>query len=326
MRSRYVLPNFRIAVVGAGAIGCYYGAKLAAFGRDVHFLMRSDLAVVRRTGLRIRGKTENIHVPKVNCYASTDEIGPCDIVLVAVKTTANESLVELLPPLLHERTMLLTLQNGLGNEEFLARHFGADRVLGALCFVCLNRIAPGVIEHYDHGRVTLGEYDRYPAARTHDVSWEFKRCGVVCSVTENLARERWRKLVWNIPFNGLSVTAGGVDTSVILARDELRAAALALMDEVIAGANRCGFDLPTAEALQQMKRTEPLGAYKPSTLIDFEAGRPLEIASIWGEPLRRATAAGASMPRLNELYQSLLGIERERAARMQNAAPVVHAR
>lgn len=308
-RARYILPNYRIAVVGAGAIGGYYGTKLAYFGRDVHFLMRGDLREVRRFGIRIRGKSENIRLAKVNCYLSAQEIGPCDLVLIALKTTANADLADLIPPLLHERTMLLTLQNGLGNEELLAELFGAERVLGGLCFICLNRVSLGVIEHYDHGRLIVGEYNRYPAARTHDIAWEFKRCGVVCSVAENLALERWRKLVWNIPFNGLAVTAGGRDTAAILASDALRATTLALMEEVIAAANKCGYILPTAVALDQIKRTESMGAYKPSTLIDFKAGRPLEIEAIWGDPLRRALAAGAEMPELTRLYTRLREID-----------------
>ena len=223
MRARYILPNFRIAVVGAGAIGGYYGAKLGYFGRDVHFLMRGDLREVRRFGIRIKGKAENIRLAKVNAYATTEEIGPCDLVLIALKTTANQDLLDLIPPLLKEKTMLLTLQNGLGNEEFLAQHFGAERVLGGLCFVCLNRVSPGVIEHYDVGRLIIGEFNGHPAARTHDVSWEFKRCGVVCTVTANLMYDRWRKLVWNIPFNGLAITAGGIDTAQILGNEELYA-------------------------------------------------------------------------------------------------------
>ncbi len=314
MRARYVLPNFRIAVVGAGAIGGYYGAKLASFGREVHFLMRGDLREIRRFGLRVRGKAENFRLAKVNCYNATEEIGPCDLVLIALKATANDELRDLIPPLLKKDTMLLTLQNGLGNEEFLAGHFGAERVMGALCFVCLIRESRGVIEQFGHGRIVLGEYQRYPLPRTHDVAWEFKRCGVVCGVAENLGRERWRKLVWNIPFNGLAVTAGGIDTAVIMANDKLRAQALALMDEVIAAATRCGYALPTAEALEQMKRTEKMGTYKPSTLIDFEAGKPLELEAIWGEPLRRARAAGMEMPHLSALYEEL---------KQLNAAPTI---
>lgn len=302
---KHALPGFRIAIVGAGAIGSYYGAKLANFGRDVHFLMRGDLPEVRRSGLRIRAKSENIHVAKVNCYGSTAEIGACDLVIIALKTTSNRDLLHLLPPLLHDATMLLTLQNGLGNEEFLAQNFGADRVLGGLCFVGLNRVARGVIEHYAGGRIILAEYTGFPKPRTHDVAWEFKRCGVVCTVAENLGSERWRKLVWNIPFNGLAVAAGGLDTAQILGDDRLRLRALALMDEVIAGANACGYAVPTALALKQIEATKAMPAYKPSTLIDFEAGKPMELEAIWGEPLRRGTAAGAHMPELERLSAEL---------------------
>jgi 2-dehydropantoate 2-reductase len=307
-----LLPSFRIAVVGSGAIGSYYGAKLAYYGRDVHFLMRGDVADIRRFGLRIRGRGENLRVAKVHHHASTEEIGPCDLVLVALKATSNGDLLKLIPPLLHEKTMLLTLQNGLGNEEFLAENFGAERVLGGLCFVCLNRVSCGVIEHYDDGHVAIGEYNRCPQPRTHDVAWEFKRCGVVCGVVENLALERWRKLIWNIPFNGLSVAARGIDTAGILSDDHLRSECLALMEEVIVSANKCGFPLPATAALEQVKRTESMDAYKPSTLIDFQAGRRLEVEAIWGEPLRRAAAAGAFTPRLQELYEKLKTIDSKR--------------
>ena len=312
MRSRHLLPNFRIAVVGAGAIGCYYGGKLANFGRDVHFLMRSDFDLVRKRGLRIHSKGENIHVPKVNVYRSTEEIGPCDLVIVAIKATSNPELSLLIAPLLGEKTMILTLQNGLGNEEFLAQHFGAERILGGLCFICLARTEPGVIERYDKGRLVLGEFCGFPQPRLHDLAWEFKRCGVVCSVVANLALERWRKLVWNIPFNGLAVTAGGLDTAAILADDGLRQLALELMDETIAIANACGHQLPTAVALDLIKRTETMGNYKPSTLIDYLAGRPLEIEGIWGEPLRRGRDAGVAAPRLEMLYRLLVSLDRTR--------------
>jgi 2-dehydropantoate 2-reductase len=307
---KHRLPNFRIAIVGAGAIGQYYGARLAYYGRDVHFLMRSDLEAVQRFGIRVHSREGNFRVARVNARRSTEEIGPCDLVIIALKTTGHEALLHLLPPLLHERTLLLTLQNGLGNEEFLAAHFGAERVLGGLCFVCLTRLEPGVIENYDCGRMSLGEYGGYPLPRTHDIGWEFKRCGVVCRVVEDLARERWRKLVWNIPFNGLSVTAGGIDTGAILANDELRMETLGLMDEVIAAAGKCGHFLPTAEALKQLNATRDMGAYKTSSLIDFEQHKPLELEAIWGEPLQRGRAAGASMPRLERLYARLQELDR----------------
>lgn len=301
--------NYRIAVVGSGAIGTYYGGKLAACGRDVHFLIRSGLHEVRRNGLRIRGPNENLRVAKINCYASTAEIGPCDLALIAVKTTANRDLLKLIPPLLHEETMLLTLQNGLGNEEFLARNFGERRVLGGLCFICLSRISPGVVERYDYGHITFGEFGRRPGKRTRAIAWEFKQCGIKCKLVQDLALERWRKLVWNIPFNGLSILAGGIDTAAILDDKNLRRTTLDLMGETIAGANKCGYPLKLAAAREQIRRTKSMGAYKPSTLLDFEAGKPLEIEAIWGEPFRRAAAAGAQTPRLQMLYAILRSLE-----------------
>jgi 2-dehydropantoate 2-reductase len=307
--------SFRIAVVGSGAIGLYYGGKLAHAGRDVHFLIRGDLEEVRRNGLTLRGEGENVRVEKVNAYDSTKEIGPCDLVLVAVKTTSNEEIVDLIPPLLHERTMLMTLQNGLGNEEFLAGHFGAERILGGLCFICLSRSSRSVVERFDYGHIVIGEYGRAPQPRTHEIASEFKESGIKCSLVEELALERWRKLVWNIPFNGLSILAGGIDTAAILADENLRRSTVAAMEEVIEAANKCGHALPMAAVIEQMKRTEEMGAYKPSTLLDFESGKPLEIEAIWGEPLRRAAAAGAKTPRLEITYSLLKSIDRVRQAR-----------
>ena len=308
--------HLRIAIVGSGAIGSYYGAKLAYGGSNVHFLMRGDLSEVRSNGLSVRGQGENFWVANVNCHNSTKEIGASDLVLIAVKATSNPKLVDLIPPLLHKGTMLLTLQNGFGNEEFLAKNFGADRVLGGLCFICLSRISRTEVERYDYGHIVIGEYGRKPQLRTHDVVAEFKRGGIQCDVIENLALERWRKLVWNIPFNGLSILAGGIDTAAILHDESLRRTTLGLMDEVIDAANRCGYPLEHSAAHEQMKRTETMGAYKPSTLLDWEAGRPLEIEGIWGEPLRRATAAGASMPRLEIVYTLLKSLgEAERKKR-----------
>jgi 2-dehydropantoate 2-reductase len=297
--------NLRIAVVGSGAIGSYYGAKLAYSGGNVHFLMRGDLSEVRSAGLYVRGKGENFRLAKVNCYNSTEEIGASDLVLIAVKVTSNSDLIDLIPPLLHKDTMLPALQNGLGNEEFLAEHFGAERVLGAICFICLTRISRTEIDRYDYGHIVIGEYGRAPQPRTHEVAAEFQRCGVQCRVVENLALERWRKLVWNIPFNGLSILAGGIDTAAILHDEDLRRATLGLMNEVIEAANRCGYPLEPSAPHEQMKRTETMGAYKPSTLLDWEAGRPLEIGAIWDEPLRRASTVGANMPRLEIVYALL---------------------
>ncbi len=307
-------PPLRIAVVGAGAIGSFYGGKLAVGGHDVHFLVRSGLDEIKRSGIRIRGKKENFDVARPQVFQSSAEIGPCDLVLIALKATNNAALLEVIPPLLQRDTVLLSLQNGLGNEEFLAEHFGSERVMGGLCFICLNRISPVLIEHIDHGNLNLGELAGAARARTHHLAREFRGCRLECEVVDNLMEERWRKLVWNIPFNGLTIAAGGITTEQILRDDSLRAAACSLMEEIVEGAKSCGYMLAADVVFEQMRRTETMGAYKPSTLLDFEAGRALEIEAIWGEPLRRAQARGIPMPRLEQLYKRLKVLDVRRQA------------
>jgi 2-dehydropantoate 2-reductase len=295
----------RIAMVGSGALGSYYGAKLARQGSEVRFLMRADLAAVQREGLRVIEGGGEWTLHPAQAYGSTAEIGPVDLVIIGLKTTANASLETLLPPLLHERTLLLTLQNGLGNEEYLAARWGAERVLGGLCFVCLNRVAPGVIEHYGHGTLSLGEYGRAAQERTRALGALFSAAGVETHVVEDLITERWRKLVWNIPFNGLSIAAGGRTTDRLLADAGLHAQVRALMAEVIAAAEALGHEIPASFAGDQIERTHPMGPYKPSSMIDWQQGRAVEVESIWGEAWRQGVAAGAALPRLELLYHLL---------------------
>jgi 2-dehydropantoate 2-reductase len=268
--------------------------------------MRSDLEAVRENGLTIRTMGKAIAVTGVQAVASTAEIGPCDLVIVALKSTANAMLLEAIPPLLKPDTALLTLQNGLGNEEFLAAHWGAERVMGALCFVCLNRTAPGVIEHFDHGSISIGEFRRPAGDRLRGVADEFLRAGIDANPVENLVTERWRKLLWNIPFNGLSIAANGATVAGVLADGGLRKLARDLMSEVLEAAARLGHEIPAAYADFQIERSHSMGAYQPSSMIDWRLGRPVEVEAIWGEPLRQGVAAGAAMPRLEMLYRLLL--------------------
>lgn len=293
-----------IAVVGSGAVGCYYGGMLAHAGGDVRFLMRADLEKVRRDGLTIQTRGETLKVA-ARASASVGEIGPVDLVIVALKATANAALDALLPPLLHERTALVTLQNGLGNEEYLAQRWGAERVLGALCFVCLNRIAPGVIEHLDHGTISVGSFGRPAGPRAHGFVAALQGAGIEAKTVDGLVEERWRKLLWNIPFNGLSIAAAGATVGDVLADEGLRGQARALMSEGLDAARRLGHDIPESFADFQIERSFSMGPYRTSSLIDWQLGRPVEVEAIWGEPLRQGTRAGAAMPRLELLYHLL---------------------
>jgi 2-dehydropantoate 2-reductase len=313
----------KIGVVGCGALGCYYGAKLCQDGHTVHFLLRSDYAAVRRRGVFIRSPEGDFHVnPK--CARTPEEIGVCDVVLIGLKTTGNDQFAKLLPPLVGESTAVVTLQNGLGNEEQLAQIFPPQQIVGGLCFVCLNRLEPGVIHHIAHGRIVLGEFSGWPEPRTHDIASAIRHSGVPCEVTDNLERAHWEKLVWNIPFNGLGVaSAAGYDavlagelpegallgpclaTDGLLDSGKWEALVRELMMEVIAAANAQHLKVDPACAETQISRTRPMGPYRASTLIDFERKQPLELEALFREPLRRAEKAGVATPRLAALVRLL---------------------
>lgn len=322
----------KIAVVGCGAVGSYYGAMLCRAGQEVHFLLRTDYDAVRTNGVAIRSPAGDFTV-QPHAARSPEEIAVADLVLIGLKTTANEQFPKLIPPLVGPRTAVITLQNGLGNEEQLAQLIPAGQILGGLCFVCLNRIEPGVIQHLDHGLVMLGEFQRRPGPRTHDIAALLRQAGIPCTVADNLARAHWEKLVWNIPFNGLGVAGvAGVEalfnpqsairsiqslghcltTDHLLADLRWEKLVRELMHEVISTAHALGFDIPHALAEQQISRTRTMGAYKASTLLDYECGRPLELESLFVLPLREARRAGVATPLLAALCQILEGLERRR--------------
>jgi 2-dehydropantoate 2-reductase len=318
----------KIAIVGCGALGSYYGAKLCHAGQEVHFLLRSNYEMVRRQGIYIHSPEGDFHV-RPGTAKTPEEIGISDLVVIGLKTTANDQFARLLPPLVGPKTVVLTLQNGLGNEEQLAALFDGGQILGGLCFVCLNRVKPGVIHHTAHGRIMLGEFQRRPQPRTHDIGALFRKAGVSCEVTDDLERAHWEKLVWNVPFNGLGVAgAVGYDavkngrvpdgialgpcltTEQLLTNERWEKLVCELMMEVIATADALGLRISEATAETQISRTRTMGAYKASTLLDFERGQPLELESLFGEPLHRAQETNVATPRMAGLYAVLQQLDR----------------
>jgi 2-dehydropantoate 2-reductase len=313
----------KIAVVGCGALGSYYGARLCRDGHEVHFLLRSDYETVRRRGVKVISPEGDFHV-NPRAARTPEEIGPCDLVLIGLKTTANSQFPKLLPPLAGPGTAFLTLQNGLGNEAQLAAVVGGEKTLGGLCFVCLNRIEPGVIHHIAHGQIVLGEWKRWPEPRTHDIASAIRHSGVPCKVSDDIDRTHWEKLVWNIPFNGLGVAGSAgyeavlqgdpeakatgpcLTSDLLLADPKWEVLLRELMMETIRTAQALGLKVEDRQAQTQIDRTRDMGAYKASTLIDFERGQALEIENLFLEPLRQAKSAGVPTPRLEALCRVLV--------------------
>ncbi len=297
----------RVAIVGAGALGLYYGAMLQRSGIDAHFLLRRDFEAISQRGLQVQSIDGDFHLARVKGYRSSEEIGAADLVLVGLKTFANGHLVPLIRPLLHEKTAILTLQNGLGNEDLLAEAFGRQRVLGGIAFLCSNRGKPGFVHHLGEGRIRLGEFSCGLTARSQRLAAMFSNAGVPCDAVEDLCRARWEKLVWNIPFNGLSALLNK-DVTELLTFPPTRQLIRELMLEVIAGGNSQGLsaeiDGPQFSA-QLIDFSDQMNHYRPSMQIDRAEGRPLELDSIYAIPLQRAARAGVTMPRVEMLYQLL---------------------
>jgi len=302
----------RIAVIGSGSVGCLYGARLALAGHDVHFLMRRDLEAVRRNGLTIRSCDGDFHLA-AKAYGRSEEIGPVDLVLCALKTTALDAARALILPCLGPETDVLALMNGLGVEDRFAEWFPPERVFGGLAFVCINRGEPGVVHHYGYGRVVIGHL-KDDVARARAIADLFAAAGFETSVAQSLLRARWEKLSWNIPFSTLTISAGAVTTRHIMEDDGLRELAGVLMAETIAAGNA---ELPAGDRIapeplieKMFANTATMGDYRPSMLVDYLARRPLEVESILGEPVRRAAAHGVAVPVMRMQYRLVSFLDR----------------
>ena len=203
------LPSFpATAVVGTGALGMYYGAKLAKSGVPVTFLARRDLTHLQKHGIQVRCPYGDFHLQPVRAFGSSQEIGLVDLVLVCLKTTANADLKKLIPPLLSPNTVVCTLQNGLGNEELLATIAGKERVLGGVCHVCVSRPEPGVARNLACTDIKFSDLSGGDTPRARSLAKIFSAAGVGCTVAPSIGSARWYKLVWNVPFNGLGIAGG----------------------------------------------------------------------------------------------------------------------
>lgn len=297
----------KIAIVGAGALGLYYGAMLQRAGNEVHFVLRRDYQAITQKGLTVTSPNGDFHLAEVRGYRDPAEIGAVDLVLVGLKTFANDRLVELTAPLMQGETCVLTLQNGLGNEELLAEAFGAERVLGGIAFLCSNRGEPGTVHHMGQGRIRLGEFGGGLSERAMDLAALFNAAKVPCEAVADLRRARWEKLVWNIPFNGLCALTGK-NVTELLGHAPSRAQIIAIMGEVIAAGNAQGLSRPIdAESFieRMISATETMDGYRPSMMLDRLEGRPLELEAIYGVPLARAAERGMEMVRVEMLHALL---------------------
>ena len=309
----------RFAVIGTGALGGFYGGLLARAGSEVHFLMRSDAEFVRQHGLRVDSKQGDFHVSNVNVYSEVREMPKCDCIILALKSTQNHVLPDLLPPLMHDDSMVLVLQNGLHVEQATRAVVGPGRVAGGCCFLCSNKIGPGHIRHLDYGKILMGPFrgldDSEPGPTMEQLSIiqsEMVAAGIDCHTTESLTLARWRKLMWNIPFNGLSVILNS-STNRIMEFSESRALAESIIREVRQTACDCGHNIEPEFVQHMMDHTDEMVPYDSSMRLDFLAGRPIEIEAIYGNAIRAAERAQVKTPIMQVMYRQLKFLADHRA-------------
>lgn len=298
----------KYVIIGAGAIGGYYGAKLAHAGHDVHFLLHSDYEHVTRNGFRISSCNGDFVLPHVNAYSDVSQMPKADVVLVGLKTTNEHLLRHLLPPLLHPGTLVLLIQNGIGVEQDVQQWFPNVSLAAGLAFICSSKTEPGHVHHQCYGQISIGNYSCPDQTIIDTVVNDFNDAGVEAHEVE-YHEARWKKAVWNMPFNGMTV-AMHTQTSHLLQHYATRQLITEQMREVVGAATALGVQgLNDAFIEKMLQTTDEMVPYSPSMRLDYDFHRPMEIYYLYTRPIAMARESGFVMPRLEMLQQQLLFIE-----------------
>ena len=313
----------RYAVVGAGAVGCFYGMRLAAGGAEVQFLVRTGAQDVRIHGLDLTSPEGDIHLEDVAVACDWSELNPCDVLIVAVKATANADvlthLAEHAGRLLAPGSGVLLIQNGIGVEPSYADAAPGREVLGGLAFLCAQRTGPRRVAHLDFGALTIAAHAPDDAAAgvtplMRAIAADLAVARTAALLDDDLVRARWRKLLWNIGFNPLSVILDAT-TDQLMADPDTVDLIRTLMDEVAAASAGEGRELPPDLIEDLLAATSRMAPYATSMKLDADAGRPMEVEVMLAEPLRRAERVGVSMPGVAVLHRQLAFLD-ARLARM----------
>lgn len=294
----------KYAIIGTGAIGGYYGGKLAHSGQEVHFLLHSDYEYVKEHGLQVDSCDGSFHLDHVNAYNDTTLMPKADVVLVCLKTINNFTLSTLLPPLLKDDTVVVLIQNGIGVEADVEAKFPGIQLVAGLAFICSGKTEPGRVNHQCYGQINFGNYSCRDAARMQALLDDFNGAGIKAGQVEYL-EARWKKAVWNMPFNGMTV-ALNTQTDLLLKNPDTRQLIYDQMMEVIGAARHLGVtSLDASFADLMIKMTDEMTPYSPSMKLDYDFHRPMEIYYLYSRPITIAREAGFAMPKLAMLEAEL---------------------
>ena len=296
------------AVIGTGAIGGYYGARLSQSGQQVHFLLHRDYEYVKEHGLQVDSCNGSFHLDKPFVYNDTKLMPKADVVLVGLKSVNNHLRATLLPPLLHEQTLVVLIQNGIGVEEDVQRTFPNVQLAAGLAFICSAKTEPGRIDHQCYGQINLADYSCLEASLMQQVCADFNAAGVKAGLVE-YHEARWKKAVWNMPFNGMTV-ALHTQTDTLLKNPSTRQLIKQQMMEVVGAAQHLGVkNIDERFADLMISMTDEMTPYSPSMRLDYDFHRPMELHYLYARPIQIAAEAGFPMPRLEMLMQELQFLE-----------------
>lgn len=304
----------KILVVGAGAIGSFYGAKLSEAGALVSIWARSDYEIIKNNGIKIistsqdafdkgfAGKEIIFHPHKIiQNLADNQEV--YDYILVATKVLPDLDISSLISHIIQPKTKIILMQNGIHIEDKIASNFNKHEVISIVAFIAVSRLSAGVINHQDYGKIIIGSYQKnYISEAVIELSNLWSISGVEVVMTKNILLERWKKLVWNGAFNPLSVVLGGKNTQEIINNKLSYDLVIKIMQEIciLAKADKC--ELPNDVIEKNILATQKMKPYKTSMLLDFEANRPMEVEAILGNVVKFAQSKSISIPYLSTVY------------------------
>ena len=276
----------------------------------MRFLLHSDYEYVKEHGLQIDSCDGDFHIDNVEAYQQTADMPKSDVVLVGLKSVNNHLLPEMLKPLLKDDTIVVLIQNGIGLEEDLQQHFPQLHIVAGLAFICSAKVSPGHISHQCYGSINLGNYST-PKENFGALLQDMQEAGIQAAEVPYL-EARWKKAVWNMPFNGMTV-ALNTSTDKLLKNPATRQLIYDQMMEVIGAANALGVEALTSEfADKMMQMTDEMVPYSPSMKLDYDFHRPMEIPYLYTRPIAEAKKVGFEMPKL-AMLEALL-----RFAQMRN--------
>jgi 2-dehydropantoate 2-reductase len=311
----------RIAVMATGALGGYFGARMAVAGNDVSFIARgTNLEAIKAHGLKVESVLGDIHLPNPNVTDDPASIGPADIVLFTVKLWDTEKAAKQALPLVGPNTRVITLQNGVDSAERLAPILGADNVVAGAAFIAAVMSAPGVVSHTSpFARMICGRIDGKPDAPLKAFADAAQAAGIEITLSDAINRERWQKFVFLIGLSG-ATAATRKPLGPILADPDTRAFFLSLMREVVAIGRANGVSLPVDFADDRMKFAESSPpTFKASLLHDLERGNRLELDWLAGKVVEFGRALGVPTP-ANEAVYAVLKLHR--MGRLASETPV----